>query len=498
MPQFDRYIAVDWSGANVPRRGKDSIWIGEYHRHGSDVRPLESRNPTTRAAAMVDVNASIVAARAVGERVLIGFDFVFGYPRGAARAIAGEPGWKALWSHFAEGIADGEDNRSNRFEVAAGINRRLGAHFWGHPNGHAYEGLAPTRPLEAYAEIPERRLAEARQKSAQPVWKLTGAGSVGSQSLLGIARLAQLKTRFPEAAVWPFETGFADDLSAPILLVEIYPSLFPLTGKILPRDREQVEVSARLFAELDAADQLRQFLSTPADLSPTDRETVLCEEGWIAGIGQGALWDKPPSYTRTPAAIYDESFAIIRREAKLTHLPASLHPAAIRMIHACGMVDLAIDIVGDAALPAAVRTALDRGATIFCDSEMVAAGIIRRNLAGNDIVVTLSEITAEAATAAGTTRSALAVDHWRDRLDGAIVLIGNAPTALFRLLELLDAGAPKPAAIIGIPVGFVGAAESKAALVAGRHHLPYLTVRGRRGGSAITAAAFNAIAAAQP
>lgn len=196
------------------------------------------------------------------------------------------------------------------------------------------------------------------------------------------------------------------------------------------------------------------------------------------------------NYLRDPDAIYAESFAIIRREADPMHLPSELHDVAVRMIHACGMVDLAHDIVGDAVLVTSARAALDAGALIFCDAEMVAAGIIRRYLPRqNEVIVTLSD-----AIANGTTRSAAAVDLWRDRLGGAIVVVGNAPTALFRLLELIDAGAPKPAAIIAAPVGFVGATESKALLAEGRHGIPFVTVRGRRGGSAIASAAFNAIA----
>jgi precorrin-8X/cobalt-precorrin-8 methylmutase len=201
------------------------------------------------------------------------------------------------------------------------------------------------------------------------------------------------------------------------------------------------------------------------------------------------------TYLRDPDAIYAQSFATIRAEADLAALPLSLHDVAIRMIHACGMPDLAADVVGDASLVDAVKHSLGKGEPIFCDCEMVRSGIIRRQLpAGNDLVLTLNAAeTPELAKALGTTRSAAAVELWRDRLEGAVVLIGNAPTALFHLLELLDAGAPKPAAIIATPVGFVGAAESKALLAEARHGVPFLTVLGRRGGSAIAAAALNAI-----
>lgn len=201
------------------------------------------------------------------------------------------------------------------------------------------------------------------------------------------------------------------------------------------------------------------------------------------------------SYLRDPAAIYAQSFATIRAEARLGHLPAALQEVAIRMIHACGMVDLAGDITGDEQLPAAVRGALLSGAPVFCDCEMVRSGIIRRSLPDDtELVMTLNDPQVpELAQRLGTTRSAAAVDLWRDRLAGAVVVIGNAPTALFHLLEVIEAGGPVPAAVIATPVGFVGAAESKALLAGGGFSMPFVTVRGRRGGSAIASAAFNAI-----
>lgn len=201
------------------------------------------------------------------------------------------------------------------------------------------------------------------------------------------------------------------------------------------------------------------------------------------------------SYLRDPAAIYAQSFATIRAEAQLGHLPAALHELAIRMIHACGMVDLAGDITGDESLPAAVHGALLSGAPVFCDCEMVRSGIIRRSLPENtELVMTLNDPKVpELARKLGTTRSAAAVELWRDRLAGAVVVIGNAPTALFHLLEMIEAGGPVPTAVIATPVGFVGAAESKALLAGGGFSMPFVTVRGRRGGSAIASAAFNAI-----
>jgi precorrin-8X/cobalt-precorrin-8 methylmutase len=203
------------------------------------------------------------------------------------------------------------------------------------------------------------------------------------------------------------------------------------------------------------------------------------------------------AYVRDGAEIYRRSFTIIRAEADLQHVPADLEPAVVRMIHACGMVDLVDDVAWSDGVGAVTRSALAAGAPVLTDSMMLADGITRRRLpADNEVRCFLRDPAVEATAARlGTTRSAAAVDAWRDRLDGAVVAIGNAPTALFRLLELLAGGCPRPAAIIGIPVGFVGAAESKRALADEAHHVPWLTVHGRRGGSAIAAAAINALAA---
>jgi precorrin-8X/cobalt-precorrin-8 methylmutase len=201
-------------------------------------------------------------------------------------------------------------------------------------------------------------------------------------------------------------------------------------------------------------------------------------------------------YLRDGEAIYRRSFAIIRAEADLAHFSAEETEVAVRMIHACGLVEAAERIVFGHGLVAAARTTLAQGAPILCDAEMVAHGIIRTRLpAGNAVICTLNDPGVPALAAKlGTTRSAAALDLWADRLGGAVVAIGNAPTALFRLLELIATGAPRPAAILGIPVGFVGAAESKEALAANPHRIPFLVVRGRIGGSAMTAAAVNALA----
>lgn len=201
------------------------------------------------------------------------------------------------------------------------------------------------------------------------------------------------------------------------------------------------------------------------------------------------------AYIREGSDIYRKSFAIIRAESDLSRFDALEEKVAVRIIHACGMVELAEDIVFSPGMVAAARAALQKGAPILCDAKMVASGITRARLpANNEILCTLDDPRVpELAKQIGNTRSAAAMELWREKLGGSVVVIGNAPTSLFRLLEMLDAGADKPAAVIGMPVGFVGAAESKETLGAdGR--VPYAIVRGRKGGSAMSVAAVNAIA----
>lgn len=202
------------------------------------------------------------------------------------------------------------------------------------------------------------------------------------------------------------------------------------------------------------------------------------------------------SYVKDGAAIYRESFAIIRGEADLSSFTPELARIVVRMIHACGMTDLPRDVRASADAASVGVRALLAGAPILCDATMVADGITRSRLPrNNEVICTLrAERTADLAASLRTTRSAAAVELWRERLAGSIVVIGNAPTALFHLLDILGDGAPRPALIIGIPVGFVGAAESKIALATNRLGIPFLTVSGRRGGSAIAAAAVNALA----
>ncbi|MFJ7215940.1 precorrin-8X methylmutase [Amycolatopsis sp. NPDC098790] len=203
-------------------------------------------------------------------------------------------------------------------------------------------------------------------------------------------------------------------------------------------------------------------------------------------------------YLRDGAEIYRHSFATIREEADLAILPDDVAGLAVRMIHACGMVDLVDDLRYTLDVVDSGRAALEAGAPILCDAQMIASGVTRRRLpAGNEVLCTLSDPSVPGlAERMGTTRSAAALELWRDKLPGSVVAIGNAPTALFRLLEILDEGVGAPAAIIGVPVGFVGAVESKVEL-AKRAPAPYLVVHGRRGGSAMAVAAINALASAE-
>jgi precorrin-8X/cobalt-precorrin-8 methylmutase len=205
-------------------------------------------------------------------------------------------------------------------------------------------------------------------------------------------------------------------------------------------------------------------------------------------------------YERVPSAIYAQSFATVRAEANLDRFDSGMQSLAVRLIHACGMVEVADRIAYSRGAYLAGHRALQAGAPVLCDCEMVGAGIIRRYLPNdNQVIVTLNDSSVpERATLIGNTRSAAAVELWEPHLEGAVVAIGNAPTALFHLLEMIDAGAPKPAVILGFPVGFVGAAESKAELADRPRGCDFVALRGRRGGSAIASAAVNALAAGLP
>jgi precorrin-8X/cobalt-precorrin-8 methylmutase len=509
---FDSYMIVDWSAAGVPKTGENSIWIALVSP-GCPHTQLE--NPATRAEAMDQIVDFLHAEIAAGRRVLAGFDFPFGYPVGSAKRMTGKAGWESVWDALAGLVEEGPKNATNRFDVGAQLNELISGTsgpFWGNGLKREITRLPRKRPDGFGDHLPaQKRAAENHVRSAQEVWKLSGAGSVGSQALTGIAALARLR-RDPglssQIRVWPFETGLAEP-KAQIVLAEIYPSLLPPDPREAVKDAGQVRAIAERFSSLDAEGILSRLFNGPAALTSQERIAIQSEESWILGAGfKAELGDtthpsadrvspQPLRYERDPHEIYRQSFAVVRAETRLDHLPADLHEVAIRLVHSCGMTDLPNRLAWSDDVAASARNALAKGAPILCDSEMVASGIVRARLpADNPVVCTLNDpATPELSATLANTRSAAAVELWRDHIEGAMVVIGNAPTALFHLLELLDRGLPKPAVIIGFPVGFVGAAESKAELAANPRGIPFLTLRGRRGGSAMAAAIVNAMAA---
>jgi len=527
---FDTFVMVDWSAATVPRSGRDSIWICWHAPDGERLA-----NPPTRHAAKGLLGEWLAVATARGERVLLGFDFPFGYPQGfAARLRLPGPPWRAIWDEIARLIKDDENNDNNRFDVAAAFNERVSGGpfpFWGCPAAppRACLGSKHHRSHEQNG-LAERRLIDVYMRGAQPCWKLLGAGSVGGQVLTGLPIVRALRddSRWPgRARIWPCETGLRPPEDGTIVMAEVYPSLWavsPVAGE--PKDAAQVRVVARFFAERDRAGELAPLFAGDPGLTPEQRQLVETEEAWTLGVtapnqrpipvaefasrpppmraprsrrtrgegpGEGrSAVDQRYVYLRDPAEIVRRSAALIRKEADLLRFPRWLQPMALRLAHTAGDTTILHDLAWSSGVVAAGRKALAAGAPTLVDSMMVAAGITREQAA---VICTLRnpEIE-ELAKARGTTRSAAAVELWRPHLAGAVVAIGNAPTALFRLLEMIAEGAPKPALVLGFPVGFVGAAEAKGALAAFGRGIEFITLHGRRGGSALAAAAVNALA----
>jgi precorrin-8X/cobalt-precorrin-8 methylmutase len=615
---FDTFVIVDWSAANVPRLGRDSIWA--CRRDGADETLV---NPPTRRAAQALIADWLAATLDKGRRVLLGFDFPFGYPAGfAARlGLSGTP-WRAVWDEIARLIEDDENNRNNRFDVASAFNHRVsggGFPFWGcpaapirahlqgkHHRRHASDGLA------------ERRLVDIYIPSAQPCWKLLGTGSVGGQALTGIpvARALRDDPRWRRhTEVWPFETGLRPPEASGVVMAEVYPSLWAVKpGADETKDAAQVRAVARFLAERDEAGELAALFAGDPALPPAQRRQIENEEAWTLGVtrarqrpiavpepvveplsavshaspptfsrraagpmgesfelrgkenrpagsswpalarpspasnarnqevdapiksaengadrlcesrdqglaagavpsgnpavtrvrrsprsrGEGGNAGPPPVYTylRDPAAISRRSLALVRAEAGLARFPRTLRGVAARIAHAAGDIAILDDLAWSSKAAAAGRAALAAGAPILVDSTMAAAGISRERLSGGSEIRCLLRDPAVVGLAAArrTTRSAAAVELWRPYLAGAVVAIGNAPTALFRLLEILAEGAAAPAVVLGFPVGFVGAAEAKAALAEFGGGVEFITLHGRRGGSAVAAAAVNALA----
>ena len=533
---FDTFAMVDWSAATVPRTGRDSIWIC-WHTKASE----RLENPPTRRAAKSILGDWLAAAVGRGERVLLGFDFPLGYPAGfAARLGLCGPPWRAVWDEIARFIEDTEENGNNRFEIAVEFNRRVSNGcfpFWGRPSRFDTPFLGSKHHRRHDSDgLAERRIVDLHIPRAQPCWKLLGSGSVGGQALTGIPVVRALRDDprwIDQARVWPFETRLQAPEHGSIVIAEVYPSLWavsPADGE--PKDAAQVRSVARYFAASDHAGNLAALFAGDPNLTPEQRHRVETEEAWTLGVtaarqrpipvpaiaptlihpslcagstlsriaGEGAgrsevgEADKAQAYPyiRNPAEISRRSYALIRAEADLTRFPRALKPLALRLAHAAGDSTILGDLSWSKAAIAAGRRALGAGAPILVDAGMVAAGI---NIDPSRIICTLRDAETERrATADGTTRSAAAIGLWRPYLPGAVVAIGNAPTALFRLLELLAQGAPKPALVLGFPVGFVGAAEAKAALAGFGRGLEFITLLGRRGGSALAAAAVNALA----
>ena len=288
---FDAHVMVDWSAANVPRTGRDSIWICW---RGAGGERLD--NPPTRQEAKALIHDRLTGAVARGERVLLGFDFPFGYPAGfAAKLGLGGTAWRAVWDEIARLIEDDDKNRSNRFEVAATLNRRISNRalpFWGCPAKQAGDYLAPTRPCYDENGLAERRLIDGPcyMPGAQPCWKLAYPGSVGSQVLTGIPIVRALRND-PDlkerARIWPFETGLRAPDDPGLVFAEVYPSLWrkaitPIEGE--PKDAAQVRFVARHFAELDRAGALAALFAGDRGLSEAERRRVESEEAWTLGV----------------------------------------------------------------------------------------------------------------------------------------------------------------------------------------------------------------------
>ena len=308
MPLFHTHIVVDWSARSWPspaRPEKDAIWWATARITRRGVRVRDPEYARTRHDALGRLARSIAGELAKGRRVLVGFDFPFGYPAGVAARLTGTASALALWDWLAERITDGPDNANNRYDVAAAINRRypgIGP-FWGRPLSWPYSAI-PVRASERTEQDrhpPERRICDIRARGAKTVWQLAYAGSVGSQMLLGLPALSRLVADpriAGRAAIWPFETGLRTP-EKPAVIAEVYPSLLRNEVRARQRDCEildsaQVRVNAEAFARLDAGGGLAPLFAGALGLTPAERRMVETEEAWILGLGheealEGAL-----------------------------------------------------------------------------------------------------------------------------------------------------------------------------------------------------------------
>lgn len=291
---FDSFVIVDWSAAGQPKTGRDSIWICTVDRDGSE-RLIE--NPPTRHAAKHRLRELLSEATERGERILLGFDFPFGYPAGFAHRLGlngASPPWRAVWDEIAARLTDHENNRNNRFEVAAAFNRRVSDRsfpFWGCPVGFTHEFLGPKHHNGHQADgLAEKRLIDRWMVGAQPCWKLAYTGSVGSQSLTGIPVVRELRhdPRWADRArIWPFETGLRQPDEAQIVFAEVWPSWWrnairPEYGP--PNDKAQVRTVAEIFAAQDRAGELAKWFAGDPDLADEQRRQVETEEAWTLGV----------------------------------------------------------------------------------------------------------------------------------------------------------------------------------------------------------------------
>lgn len=283
---FDSYIVVDWSANGMPKTGRDSLWIAQ-HRPG---QPLKLDNPPTRALAMDLIAQALHEEGRKGRRVLAGFDFAFGYPAGLAQAMAPGADWRDVWGWLHDNLSDGPDNANNRFDLAADLNALFDADgpFWGNGLSRDIPGLPRRKPTGWGDVLPDnRRLADSLAPGAQEVWKLSGAGSVGGQSLTGIAALERLRRRLP-LSVWPFEPVLTPDPenahspgAGPAVLAEVFPTLIPLNPALHPvRDAAQVIGLVHALADWDAKGLLARMLQAPQDMPAT----VRLHEAMILGL----------------------------------------------------------------------------------------------------------------------------------------------------------------------------------------------------------------------
>jgi len=311
---FDAFVMVDWSAANVPRTGRDSIWICWHDSAGERLV-----NPATRHQARNLLADWLAEPMARGERVLIGFDFPFGYPAGfAARLSLSGPPWRAVWEEIARLISDDERNSNNRFDVAAAMNERISGDkfpFWGCPAQRARSYLGPKhhRGHERNG-LAERRLIDEYMTGAQPCWKLLGAGSVGGQVLTGIPVVRALREdpRWRDGArVWPFETGLRAQPDGTLIMAEVYPSLWSVSpGAGEPKDAAQVRTVARHFAELDRDGALAELFAGDPDLTGEQRGRVEAEEAWTLGVTARAQRSIPVRSAIKPRPLHAPSLTL--------------------------------------------------------------------------------------------------------------------------------------------------------------------------------------------